>query len=336
MKSKGTTLAWLLGLALGVSLSSCDGNDDNHGGNPTAEYTDSIAFNFMAKTEAAELLGKSDHHSRSLSRFSLHALLGSADATEADYLRFAAAQANDWPAGSKAAAKSATDSINGIMRRKGMRLRFPNPMNIALITQREEGGSGGYTRGTTITLNCLMFDGTPAYYHLQTLAHEAFHVLTRTNPDLRRKLYSLIGFTVLPKSVEMPAGLADYVIDNPDVNAHDSYATFTIGGRKRDCVMLLYSQRDYAGGRYWDYFTVGLLEIDPQTCKAVLDADGRHRLYGVDEAVDFYDKVGRNTSYVIDPEEVLADNFSFLFSSDISRFPSQELLVNIEKVCRGE
>lgn len=295
---------------------------------------DSIRLNYLSRSEAAQVLGREDQHARSLSRFSMEALLGRKDATAADYLAFAAEQALDWDAGQQKTVEQCVNELNRTIRRKGLKLPFPESINIISSTLAEEGGAGGYTRGTTVVLSRDLLEQAPVSVIKTVVAHEVFHVLTRNDPDFRRKMYALIGFEVLPRSVELPDGLKDYVIDNPDVNAHDHCAVFTIGGKRRNCMLLLYSKTDYTGGYYWDYFSAGLLEIDPQSYLPVLE-DGQYRLYSIDDAADFYDQVGDNTEYTIDPEEILADNFSYLLTTGTQGLPSPELIVRMEKVCRG-
>lgn len=331
MFRKTTLGVWCAALTICACAWGCQGGK----GEAQPLVADTLALNFLNVEQAAAFLGSEDHHTQSLDRFALEALTGIKGATSEDFRRFAAEQAREWTPEAKKLVQEKTDSLNDVILAKGLDLNFPAQIDILVSTVLEEGGADGYTRGKSIVCNDRMLALAPPHMVTSLIAHEAFHVLTRNNAELRRELYELIGFTVLPRSVEIPAGLAEYVIDNPDVNAHDSYATFTIGGEPRNCIMLLYSKRDYEGGGFWDYFSVGLLEIDPETCKTVLDEEGRWHIYEISEATDFFDKVGRNTDYVLDPEEVLADNFSFLLTRDIDAMPSADLLHRIEDVCRG-
>ena len=40
--------------------------------------------------------------------------------------------------------------------------------------------------------------------------------------------------------------------------------------------------------------------------------DGKTVIYSIDQAEDFYQKIGKNTKYIINPEEILADNFAYM------------------------
>jgi hypothetical protein len=44
---------------------------------------------------------------------------------------------------------------------------------------------------------------------------------------------------------------------------------------------------------------------------AIVPVDGTDTYYVPDDTENFWDLFGENTTYVIDPEECLADNFSF-------------------------
>ena len=82
---------------------------------------------------------------------------------------------------------------------------------------------------------------------------------------------------------------------------HNSYASFTIDGEKKDCylVFLTDSAFEKAGDSFFDGMYSGVVPLDGS------------RVYRVDEVDDFWDVVGRNTDYAEDPEELMASNVSF-------------------------
>lgn len=138
--------------------------------------------------------------------------------------------------------------------------------------------------------------------------HETFHILTRLNPGFKEKLYRAIDFNILPKEIEFPEDIRKSRISNPDVSRCDSYATFTIDGKPQNCTMIIYTNRPYTTGKFYQYINVGLIPLD-ESFKPLRES-GKTVIYPLQKATDFFDKVGRNTGYVIDPEEVLADNFA--------------------------
>lgn len=205
------------------------------------------------------------------------------------------------------------------------------------------GGMTAFTSGTRIyaDMNRLMTrEKENPGYATRVMWHEMWHVISRNNPELRKQMYALIGFKVLPYEIEIPAEVKAHILCNPDVERHDSYATFTVQGKPTDCMLLLYtpateykegtSLRDYVSGTdgYW------LLALDKVTHKPYRGEDGEWVIYNCTEASDFDEVMsGGNTSYCDDPEECMADNFSFAMMSDKSK-PNQKLLQDIRNMLK--
>ena len=82
-------------------------------------------------------------------------------------------------------------------------------------------------------------------------------------------------------------------------------------------VPLLYSKSpryDVAkGGPFFDYLQLNFLVLDkiPALVSAPYNTESPI-LLDIKEIDGFYDKVGRNTEYIIHPAEILADNFRLL------------------------
>lgn len=299
----------------------------------------SVKFNCLDTDKGKQILGGQDSYTAQLSAFDLKMYLGRDNASEADYRKFVAEQVCEWNDVTRSLLADMAQRLNKKIKAKGLNLKIPKEgMSIVLTTMKEAGGAAGYTRGTTIVLYKDLLEkykkeGLDDNLE-ELMAHEMFHILTRVNSDFRKEMYSQIGFTVMPKPVNIPDGLKDKVISNPDVNAHDSYATFTVNGRKADCAIIIYSDTPYIGGSLFKYIKIGLLEINPETSEP-LYVDGKYQLHDITEASDFYDKVGRNTGYVIDPEEALADNFVIVVTkNDYSKYKTPDLLKRVEAVCK--
>ena len=65
--------------------------------------------------------------------------------------------------------------------------------------------------------------------------------------------------------------------------------------------------------------------------KAKRDADGKLIVYGMEDIEDFAQRVGKNTNYIIHPEEILAENFVLAFL-DTPGVPTPELKDRVRKV----
>ncbi len=193
-----------------------------------------------------------------------------------------------------------------------------------------EGGHSGYTHGNEVYLNSIniafsfLSVGSNDYFgHL--LWHELFHYLTRNNPDFRKDMYSLIHFTVADSDFELPESLRDMYFNNPDVEHHNSYATFTINGSKTDCFLLVICTQDYPeDGAPYGFPTETVL----------VPIDGSDTYYTPDQASDFDEVFGTNNDYVVDPEECMADNFADAMQfgiegKDGQGYPNPEIIQGI-------
>ena len=133
------------------------------------------------------------------------------------------------------------------------------------------------------------------------------------------------NFTVQDDDFTLPPSVEDYFISNPDVEHHNAYATFTIDGEKKDCYTALVTTKHFEkeGESFFDYMTTALVPVD-----------GSDVYYTPEEVPDFYDVFGKNTGYVIDPEECMADNFSYaliygLEGPEGEEYPTPEIIQGI-------
>ena len=72
------------------------------------------------------------------------------------------------------------------------------------------------------------------------------------------------------------------------------------------------------------------LENDNGVRRAAL-AGGQPVFYEPDAVPDFAEQIGRNTKYIIHPEEVLADNFVFLLNGRID-LPTQRVVEEMGRI----
>ena len=269
-----------------------------------------INLHYIDANEARTLLSKEDATTRQWSRFDYEARLGKKGGTRQELMHFIADQARDWSKEDKQRMQEAADSLNSHIKALNLSLTLPQEIRILKTTMAEEGGAGGYTRMDYIVVEEQIARMKPQQASY-LLAHELFHVLTRNNPDFREKMYKLIGFNIVPEEFEVPADLRDVVITNPDVNRFDSYARFRIKSEERPCAMLIYANKPYEGGSFFNYLTIGLMPLKDGKAE---QKDGKTVIYGIKDAENFFEQVGRNTNYIINPEEILAENFAFLLT----------------------
>lgn len=188
-----------------------------------------------------------------------------------------------------------------------------------------EAPAEGYTVGGVIVLHEANFRRTRDAGEertLKLLAHETFHVLSRTRPRLREACYRAAGFELV-KSLDW-GGLADRRLTNPDGLA-PAVIKLKDGDREVTALPVIYSNTpgfdEKVGADLFKYMRFGLFEVrwDPKTGEAVLPSPTVEPL-GAGVRKNYTDLIGRNTGYVIHADEILAENFALLLLSHDPRY----------------
>lgn len=205
------------------------------------------------------------------------------------------------------------------MQERSRRIARALPSRVILIkTSGEEESGAAYTRDDAVVLPQGRLKGDDASVE-KLIWHELFHVLSRHNPELRDRLYATIGFERSPE-LALPADIAARKLTNPDAPYHEHVIRLQVDGNPAWCVPVLLSTRgqDQAGdgGAFFQYLELKLLlvERDEQSgaLRAIAGEGGESRLVALSATPDFFAKIGRNTNYIIHPEEIVADHFALL------------------------
>jgi hypothetical protein len=174
-------------------------------------------------------------------------------------------------------------------------------------------------------------------------------VYSRLNPAKRAKLYQLIGFkTVGLNQLDMPASLAERVLYNPDGVDFAQKIDLTLAdGSKISAIPIIYAKTPgYKPGieEFFGYLEFNLFKIEPTAnnrYKVVVKEDGYSSVLNLESLTDFFKQIRDNTGYIIHPDEVLADNFSFIMvdkngSKVSARFSpaGKQLLTDIEYILK--
>jgi hypothetical protein len=298
------------------------------------KLTGDTTVTFATADEGRRILTTRDDFIRALGPFDRAARVKTAGAvSEKAFLEFVGRNVLDWTESEKASVVSALERLQAPLDR--LALPWPKAIYFVKTTGQEEGGAA-YTRDHALVLpqNMLTPD-RPLSPRL--IAHELFHILSRSNPALRDRLYQAIGF-VKCHEIELPGMLRNRKITNPDAPANDYCIRVQVAGAEVWAVPILFSRTDRydveQGGEFFFYMQSQLLLIDRQgnspTAKP-LYAGPQPRLVDFGEVRGFYEQVGRNTEYIIHPEEILADNFAMLVMQD-QNVPSPEILKRLQDV----
>jgi hypothetical protein len=161
--------------------------------------------------------------------------------------------------------------------------------------------------------------------------------MTRKNPQMLDSLYSIIGFKPC-NEIEFPPALAPRKLTNPDAPKNDHYIQVSIGEKKVCAVPILYSKTTKydmkAGGEFFAYLKFQLLLVEKTADGGKFSAvyNGQNPLLAEPADVQgFIEQVGKNTGYIIHPEEILADNFMMLVL-EIKNLPSPEIIEKLRNV----
>jgi hypothetical protein len=283
---------------------------------------------FASIDKANKLLTQEDNFTKSWSQFDIDARMHKKKSTREELFNFIEKQTREWTIEEQNKIVSIFKSIDKQIEKQGLRIDFPDEIYFVKTTAHEEGETKGYTRANYIVLKDDILsqaeDGLK-----RIIAHELFHIMTRSNPEFRKEMYQIIGFHLM-NDVAYPENLKTYRITNPDAPQVDSYITIKVGSQSKDCMMILYSNRDYDGENFFRYKNVGFLSLTGDSVKTIEFNNNKPVIYSLEQVTGFFEKVGKNTKYIIHPEEILAENFAFTIL-DKSELPNQEILNEIRK-----
>jgi hypothetical protein len=297
-----------------------------------------VTLSFASVAEGKRVLASRDDFVQRMSPFDRAARLKTdKDVSERQYLEFVGENVLPWNDVEKRKIGFAVQSVQEKLAE--MALPFPEKVLILKTTGREEGGAS-YTRANAIVLPQAELEA-PAAEIQKMICHELFHIMSRANPDLREKLYAAIGFAKC-NEVAFPPELESRRITNPDAPRNDHCIRVKVAGRDQWAVPILFSRVEKydvdRGGEFFDYLQVQVLLVEgPKESPAVKPAaDGRKpKFVDLRQVSGFYEQVGKNTDYIIHPEEILADNFALLVLGQRD-LPSPEIVEKIRAILKSK
>jgi hypothetical protein len=272
-------------------------------------------LSFATVSEARKVLSAKDAFVSRMSPFDRAARMKTArEISETEFLAFAASAALEWQPDEIRVVRAAFSKIRPAV----MQVSLPLPQSIRVIkTSGLEEGNAAYTREDAIILPKDMI-ASPEGEIERLLAHELFHIASRRRPKLAEALYETIGFQHCGE-VEIPAEFASRKITNPDAPRNDHCINLELGKERIIAIPFLLSRSQKydvsRGGEFFDYLQLAYLLVElghGDTSPRVIYSDRGPRVAGLREVSGFFEQVGRNTDYIIHPEEILADNFAVL------------------------
>lgn len=288
---------------------------------------------FASIEEGQRILAKDDEFIQRMSSFDRSARMKTdRDISKKEFLAFVAASVLGWDNNEKKRVEAALNEIQPALEK----LSLPALGTIYLIkTSGAEEGNAAYTRGNAMVFPKSMLAGDEKELE-RLLAHELFHVLSGRNQKMRELFYQAIGFRYCGE-IDFPPTLSSRKITNPDAPHNDHCIRVRVGEETVWAVPILFSQAAKydvrRGGEFFDYLVFALLlvtkggDVDPTP---TYDKQSP-TLVRVNQIAGFFEQVGRNTQYIIHPEEILADNFALLVLGE-RNLPSPEILTKMKEV----
>jgi hypothetical protein len=286
---------------------------------------------FASVEKARTLLSKEDTYTQRWSQFDIDSRMKTKGSSREELFEFMKLQTRAWTNEEKNKIITICSEIDDQIQKQKLELNFPEEIYFVKTTAEEEGGAAGYTRGNYIVLKDDLLS-QPESALRKTVIHEFFHILTRNNPEFRKEMYGIIGFHMM-NEVAYPQNLKAYRITNPDAPQTDSYISLEVGGESKNCMMILYANQDYVDGDFFKYLNVGFLSLAGDSIKIIEYKDDQPLIYSIKEVSGFFEQVGRNTQYIIHPEEIMAENFVFAILQD-KELPNPEIVEEIKKKLR--
>lgn len=288
------------------------------------KFREDCLIEFASVEKGRELLTEEDDFIRRLSPFDRAARMKTdRPVSQAEFLKFVGGSVMDWTAPDKERVEAAIARIRPAL--DALPLKLPKIVYLVKTTGAEEG-KAFYTRGSEIVFPQSQLAGSPDEPIEKTIAHELFHILSKANPALREKLYEAIGFKKT-EEIAFPEDLKNRKITNPDAPRNDHAIRLQFKGRDVTGVPILFSSVEKydpkRGGEFFNYLQFKFL-LSPG-----------NELADPKELTGFLEQVGRNTQYLIHPEEILAENFALIVLAK-RNVPSPEVLERIEQILQGK
>jgi len=273
---------------------------------------------FAGIDRAREILGRSDEWARQLSAFDRGVRMRTTEPTNTrDFLEFISGEAAEWTDDEQLYWKSLIDQLSEAL--EGMNLNIPDVWMVK--TSGLEEFNAVYVRNQSIIFPRgrvdVAGDVTRDFF---LLAHELFHMLSREYPALRDELYSLLGFRRFA-GFEYPVELEDRRLSNPFYGDRYEYALTVQTASGPVDVTPVYQAAisleefieisEFGMRAFFGAIDFVLLPVDTKTRTVLRDDNGKPIVYTFEDT-DWIERMQRNSSYIIHPDELMAENFALL------------------------
>lgn len=199
---------------------------------------------------------------------------------------------------------------------------FPDTLRLIKTKGTHYGDGVWYTRGKCIVIPANELESRKTNPFTTTVYHEVFHVVSRLQKAKSAELYQMIGFKGIGlDKLKLPDELAARVLYNPDgVDFAQKISLTMEDGSRIEAVPIIFSKvvgHQPGQDAFFSYVEFNLYPIMAQpdgTWSVQTQPDGFTSPLSMEKVPDFFRQIRDNTGYIIHPDEVLADNFSFIMT----------------------
>lgn len=306
-----------------------------HAASTDTRLHDKTVVRFLDVNEATKILTQRDNFITMMSPFDRSARLKTdRKVTREEFLEFVSQQIVSWKI-------SEIKKLRKIVREIGelplmSNLNLPKIIPIIKTTGGEEG-QAAYHRSEAIVLPQNIVDSSPEMLQ-RIIIHEIFHVFISYNPEIKQSLYGIIGFKPCG-TLQLPVELSARKITNPDVPINDFCITIKFKGKPVVVFPILFSRTEkyepHRGGEFFNYLVFKLIAVEKKNDKWVPKyLNNNLILIDALQTESFLEKIGKNTNYIIHPEEILADNF-VLYIKAVNNVPTPRIIIEIGRILRA-
>ncbi|CAF4787723.1 unnamed protein product [Rotaria sp. Silwood1] len=275
----------------------------------------SSIIELISGQQAIDELQKTDDYIANFSQFDLESRVNMSSPTMQDYFNFIAEQILAWDEESSQAMASCIEFINTTCVEQLNLLTYPPQIYVVLTNGKDENNAAYCRNENVIVMPLRIFLGRDI---CRIFVHELFHIWSKwhINLTIRDELYASIGYYKIPveKSIEFPVSLQKIKMTNPDAPFVLKYyiQLEKVGdqnGKIYKCTPILHASQAFDpqfSTNFFDYLVATTLILDENTYEPLEPL--QYLPYA--EASNFFHQIGYNTTYIIHPEEILADNFA--------------------------
>jgi len=283
---------------------------------------------------AAKIVSSQDDYTKHLGAYDLSiASSNGAEPALDNFLEHLAKNVREW--NSEEIEKFKAFAAQADSQLADLNIKLPKEIILIKTSSYEYGGiTAAYTRQNAIMITEKFLKVSDERLY-ELFLHEIFHIYSRENPGKKAALYKIIGF-FQAGDVSLPDDLYNRRISNPDAPDLNTYINLIVNGDTATYTPIMYArQTPYDPSKPGGIFqssAFGLIKVQGNADLYVpVYENGLPVIINPAEVDDFWKKIGRNTQYIIHPEEIMASNFVYLVTKK-EGLPNPEIIEAMRKV----